>query len=91
MAVKENTRTNRSGQDEVTFVIKEHIGVISTNNSGWTREVNVVSWNDRPSRLDIRDWNPEHDKMSRGIGLNAVEVAKLREILLEVDLPSLDI
>ena len=30
---------------------------------------------------DIREWNPEHNKMSRGIGMNKSEIAVLLEAL----------
>lgn len=86
------TKNNRnSSQDEVTFTIKDHVGVLSTSQSGWTREVNIVSWNQRPARLDIRDWNPEHTKMSRGIGLNGNEVSTLRDLLDDMDIGMLEI
>ncbi|NCC61665.1 MAG: hypothetical protein EOM12_12155 [Verrucomicrobiae bacterium] len=80
---KSSSRTERN---EISFVIQNHLGILSTSKTGWTREVNVVSWNERPGRLDIRDWNPEHSKMSRGIGLNGSEVAYLSEILREFDI-----
>ncbi|MDO5733305.1 MAG: PC4/YdbC family ssDNA-binding protein [Eubacteriales bacterium] len=73
---------------QVIYEIKEHIGVLSTSSSGWTREVNLVSWNDRPARIDIRDWDPERRKMSRGIGLNLWEVRKLIELMKDYDLES---
>ena len=57
-------------RDPVTYEIIEHIGRLSTGSSGWSREVNIVAWNGRQARLDIRDWDPDHKKMSRGIGLN---------------------
>lgn len=68
-------------RDPVTFEIIEHIGKLSTSSSGWSREVNIVAWNGRQGRLDIRDWDPEHQKMSRGIGLNGTEVSVLRNLL----------
>lgn len=81
----ETQRTAKNGRserdDEVTFEILEHIGSLSTSNSGWRREVNIVAWNGRQARLDIRDWNPEHTKMSRGVGLNGTETENLLALL----------
>ena len=71
---------------EVSYLIQEHLGVLSTSKTGWNREVNLVSWNDRPSKLDIRDWNPEHTKMSKGLTFNGSEVAFLKEFLNELDI-----
>ena len=76
----ESTRTEKS-YDPVTFEILDHVGSLSTSSSGWQREVNIVAWNGKQARLDIRDWNPEHNKMSRGIGLNGIEVENLTAIL----------
>ena len=55
--------------NQINYEIKEHIGIISENKNGWTKELNLVSWNDNDPKYDIRDWNPTHDKMSRGITL----------------------
>jgi len=71
----------RSGADDFSFEIVRHVGVLSTSPRGWTREVNIVSWNAKPARLDIRDWAPDHDKMSRGVALNGIETEQLKVIL----------
>ncbi|WEG37280.1 YdbC family protein [Amygdalobacter nucleatus] len=76
-----STNRRREPNETVKFVIKRHIAVLSEANSGWKRELNIVAWNDGPERYDIRDWNPEHKKMGRGIGLNENEVAALVKAL----------
>ncbi len=73
--------SQENGADTISFDIRHHIGVLSTSSRGWTREVNLVSWNDKPPRLDIRDWDPAHEKMSRGVALNARETESLRQLL----------
>lgn len=72
-----NINRNRFQQDKISFEIKRHIAVLSEAKSGWCRELNIVVWNDGPERYDIRDWNPEHTKMGRGICLNEEEVNAL--------------
>lgn len=54
---------------EITFDIIEHIGVIESRPDGWTKEVNIVSWNGGQAKIDIRDWDPSHERMTRGITL----------------------
>ncbi|QGR83548.1 hypothetical protein FOC36_02750 [Enterococcus gallinarum] len=44
-------------------------------------ELNLISWNDREPKYDIRDWAPEHEKMGKGVTLSVEELKKLREIL----------
>ena len=67
----------------ITYEIIESIGVISTNKSGWNRELNLVSWNGGNPKYDIRDWSPEHDKMGKGITLTADEAWELAQLIQE--------
>lgn len=63
------------------YDIVEHIGVLSENAKGWTKEINLISWNGAAPKYDIRDWAPEHEKMGKGVTLTAEEIQKLKEIL----------
>ncbi len=63
------------------FEITEEIGVLSESASGWKKELNLVSWNDRNPKYDIRDWDPAHEKMGKGITLTKEEALALRDML----------
>ena len=63
----------------VSFTILEHLGVLRASASGWARELNYISWCDRPAKFDIRDWTPDHKKSSRGITLTDYEMSKICE------------
>ena len=67
---------------DITFDIKKHYGIISTEKSGWKKELNLVSWNGRTPKLDVRDWAPEREKMGKGITLTHEEAAALAELLV---------
>lgn len=70
----------------VTFEIQEHIGVLDLVGRGepsWTKELNIVSWNGGPAKYDIRDWSPDHERMSRGITLTEQQTRTLAEILAD--------
>ena len=72
--------------NDVTFEIVEHIGVIDNidnREEKWTKEVNVVAWNGGKPKIDIRDWNASHDRMSRGITLTEDQAMKMTKGLLE--------
>ena len=69
--------------DRVTFEIKAQLGVLEEYPTGWKKEMNMVSWNGNAAKIDIRDWDPEHEKMSRGITLNEKEVANLLDVVTE--------
>ena len=66
---------------EIKYEITQELGVLSESKKGWTREINLVSWNGAAPKFDIRDWGPNREKMGKGIALSAEEVSKLKEIL----------
>ena len=66
---------------DVTFEIIEEIGIISTQDTGWTKEINLVRWNGGMAKYDIRDWDPYHEKMSRGITLKEEEMRRILDLM----------
>lgn len=74
----------------IKFEITKPLGIISEGSKGWQKEINLVSWNEREPKYDIRDWAPDHEKMGKGITLNYEELKKLKELLNSVDLEELD-
>jgi hypothetical protein len=66
---------------EIEFSITKYIGVLGESSKGWKKELNLVSWNKREPKFDIRDWDPEHQKMGKGITLNQEEAAALLGLL----------
>lgn len=72
---------------EIKFEITKNIGVLSDTPKGWTKELNMVSWNDYPPKYDIREWDPEHVRMGKGLTFNKEEIKELRDLLngLELD------
>lgn len=71
---------------EVKFEITQHIGTISEGSKGWKKELNLISWNDREAKYDIRDWSPERDKMGKGVTLTKQELIELRDLLNKLEL-----
>lgn len=74
---------------ELKFEIKKNIGIFGQGLNGWNKEINVVSWNDKKPKIDIREWDENHQKMSKGITMIKDEVAKLKELLNGVDVEGL--
>ncbi|MRH44604.1 hypothetical protein GH741_18315 [Aquibacillus halophilus] len=66
---------------ELKYEIIETLGVISESAKGWKKELNLVSWNGREAKYDLRDWAPDHEKMGKGITLSNEEVENLTAIL----------
>lgn len=69
----------------VKYEIVETIAVLSESPSGWTKELNLVSWNDREPKYDVRDWAPDHEKMGKGVTLTKEEILKLKETLADME------
>lgn len=65
---------------EFKYEITKELGVISENAKGWTKELNLISWNEREPKYDIRDWAPNHAKMGKGASLTEEEMTKLIEL-----------
>jgi hypothetical protein len=63
------------------YKITKHIGVLSEGSRGWQKEVNLVSWNSKPAKIDIRDWAPQHEKMGKGTTLTVEEAHLLCQYL----------
>ncbi|OJG78353.1 hypothetical protein RV10_GL001587 [Enterococcus pallens] len=57
---------------------------MSENAKGWRKELNLVSWNGRPPKFDLRDWSPEHEKMGKGVTLTNEEFEALQKIIKEM-------
>lgn len=62
--------------------ILKNIGVISESPKGWAKELNIVSWNDGEPKYDIRDWDPDHEKMGKGVTLTKDELIKIKNCLM---------
>lgn len=71
---------------ELKYEIVKSLGILSQSPSGWTKELNLVSWNGRDPKYDIREWAPEHTKMGKGVTMTGDEIILLRDLLNEADL-----
>lgn len=71
---------------DIKYEIVKNIGVLSKASSGWTKELNLISWNDREPKYDIRDWSPDREKMGKGVTLSKEELLALKELLNRIEL-----
>ncbi|MEG0550603.1 MAG: PC4/YdbC family ssDNA-binding protein [Vagococcus sp.] len=62
----------------------EEIVVLSENPKGWRKELNLVSWNERAPKFDLRDWAPNHEKMGKGVTLSNEEFNALKEAIKQM-------
>ncbi|MGO4886307.1 YdbC family protein [Anaerobacillus sp. MEB173] len=71
---------------EIKFEIQEQLGVLSESPKGWKKELNLISWNGRQPKYDLRDWDPDHTKMGKGMTFSKEELIQLKKLLNELDL-----
>lgn len=76
---------------EIKFEIIENLGTIGEGAKGWKKDINLISWNSRKPKIDIRDWDDDHEKMGKGITLSKDELIALKEILDSINIDELDI
>lgn len=75
---------------ELKYEIVENLDSLGENARGWSKEVNLISWNEKEPKYDIRDWAPDHSRMGKGVTLTADELAALKDLLAGIDLDSFE-
>lgn len=76
-----NGRGDRGQRDDFTYDIVDSYGAIAVSPTGWTKELNRVSWNGKEPKFDIREWSPDHGRMRRGVTFTEEEALELRDLL----------
>ncbi|MBD5095307.1 MAG: hypothetical protein HDT26_13745 [Subdoligranulum sp.] len=61
----------------IDMKITKEIDVLSVSGSGYTKEINLVSWNGAEPKYDIRSWSPGREKCGKGVVLTRAEAKKL--------------
>lgn len=84
--LENNTYERGNIMPDIKYEITKAIGELSTSPKGWTKELNMVSWNDREPKFDLREWDPGHERMGKGITLSLEEMKKLKELLAGIDI-----
>lgn len=63
---------------DIKYEIIKEIGVLSEGTKGWRKELNLISWNGRAPKYDLREWSPGREKMGKGVTLSDAEIVKLK-------------
>ena len=70
---------------ELKYEIIKKIGVIGVTSTGWTKELNLISWNGREAKYDIREWSPDRSRMGKGITFTKEELAALLPLIEKLE------
>lgn len=84
--IKKNEYKGDEIMADIKYEIKETVGLLSKSPKGWTKELNLISWNGKEPKYDLRDWDAEHEKMGKGVTLTKDELKTLRDVLNEMKL-----
>ncbi|MDS0526196.1 PC4/YdbC family ssDNA-binding protein [Clostridium sp. SHJSY1] len=76
---------------EIKFQIIKNLGVLSEGAKGWKKEVNLISWNNRKPKIDIREWDENHEKMGKGVTISKEEFNKFNDILKNLNMEELEV
>lgn len=71
---------------DIKYEIKETVGVIAESAKGWKKELNLISWNGKEAKYDLREWAPDHEKMGKGVTLSNDELKELKKLLNTIEL-----
>lgn len=71
---------------DIKYEIKEAVGVIAESAKGWKKELNLISWNGKEAKYDLREWAPGHEKMGKGVTLSNDELKALKELLNSIEI-----
>ena len=66
---------------DIQYEIVKEITVLSASDSGYTKEINLISWNGREPKYDISSFSPNREKCGKGITLTADEAVALLKAL----------
>ena len=70
--------------NEIEYRIIESYGKFSQGNKSWNKEVKLISWNGMPAKLDIRNWQKDHQKCGKGIAVTRLEAEELIKLLNKI-------
>lgn len=67
---------------DIKFEIKKQLGVVANGSNGWQKELNLISWNGRDAKYDIRDWSENHEKCGKGVTLTKDELSTICDLFM---------
>ena len=67
------------------YEIIKKLGVLEGDPEGYRTEINIISWDGRLPKLDIRKWQP-NGKPSGGVCLSETGLDSLKDLIKDVTL-----
>ena len=79
--IQSNRQPTKDNNEPIRFKIIETIAVLSKNDRGWQKELNIISWNDAEPKYDIRSWKDDHSRVGKGVTLFEDEMVVLADAI----------
>lgn len=83
-------QNNEAQNMKFKYVVKLRLGELSKGKNGWSKQANIIKWNNGLFKLDIRDWNNDKQQMRRGVTLTKSEAERLISLLKNIDMRLID-
>ena len=64
---------------DIQFEIVKEIAVLSTSDSGYTKELNLIAWNGNGPKYDIRSFSPKRETKAEAKSLLAALKKELED------------
>lgn len=78
--IQSERHPTKDNNEPIYFKIIDKIAVLSVNESGWQKELNLISWNGAEPKYDIRSWKDDHTRVGKGITLFQDEMRVLKSV-----------
>ena len=72
--------------NDYSYEIVERIALLSEDDKGYRKELNMIAYNGFKPKYDIRSWDPDHQKMGKGVTMSDEEMIILREAIEDLSL-----
>jgi len=79
--IQSNRQPTKDNNEPIRFKIIDTIAVLSKNDRGWQKELNIISWNDAEPKYDIRSWKDDHSRVGKGVTLFEDEMVVLADAI----------
>lgn len=70
---------------DIKFNIEQRIATLSGNEGEVTKQINYISWNEKPPVIDIRTWNSKNQPY-KGVTLTVDEAKELKAALNSLEM-----
>ncbi len=75
---------SEKARQDFSFEIVEHICTIAEGRQdGYSKELNYVAFNGKNPKWDVREWNTDHTKMTKGLNFTDEEIYKIATAAME--------